>query len=189
MLSILDKAKSLTAAVLEEGDIAVDATLGNGHDAAHLAQQVAPNGKLFGIDLREDAIRSTRKRLESRGTADVARLIRGDHASLLELLPDEVIGRVGGIMFNLGYLPGSDHTTPTRADSTLAALEQALELLRTGGRITVVTYRGHAAGQTEYHAVMNTAKAWNQREFEVLHYRFVNQINEPPELLVVEKLR
>lgn len=188
MLSILDQAKALTAAVLSDGDIAVDATLGNGHDAVHLANQVAPTGRVYGVDIQEQAITSSRERLNAEDLTDCTTLIRGDHAAMLELLPSETIGQVGAVMFNLGYLPGSDHLHPTEADATLRALDQAVRLIRPGGRITVVMYRGHAAGQTEYRSVMDRVPTWDQRELEVLHYRFVNQINNPPELLAVEKL-
>ncbi len=188
MLSILEQAKALTAEVLSEGDIAVDATLGNGHDAVHLVGQVAPAGRLYGLDIQEQAITASRERLAAENLTGCATLIRGDHAALLELLPSETIGRVGAVMFNLGYLPGSDHLNPTQSATTRQALEQAVHLIRPGGRITVVMYRGHAAGQAEYRSVMDHVPSWDQREVEVLHYRFANQINNPPELLAIEKV-
>lgn len=187
MLGILDKAKQLTAEVLSDGSIAVDATLGNGHDAVHLAKHIAPTGRLFGVDLQPDAVRSSRDRLERAGWQEQATLLEGDHADLEDLLPTTVVGAVDAVMFNLGYLPGSDHSVTTRPESTVPALEQAVRLLRPGGRVTVVMYRGHPGGAAEYQAVMQWATGLDQERLEVLHYRFANQIHRPPELLAVEK--
>ena len=188
MLNILEQAKALTADVLSAGDIAVDATLGNGYDAVHLARAIQPGGRLYGIDIQEQAVSSTEERLASEQLTGCATLVRGDHAAMIDLLPSDVIGRVGAVMFNLGYLPGSDHLNPTQSATTLQALEQAVQLIRPGGRITVVIYRGHAAGQAEYRAIMDRVPTWDQRALEVLHYRFINQVNDPPELLAVEKV-
>jgi 16S rRNA C1402 N4-methylase RsmH len=188
MLSVLDQAKSLTEEILSDGDIAVDATLGNGYDAVHLARQVAPTGRLFGVDLQEEAIVRSRERLSSEGLEKSVSLIRGNHASLLRLLPSAIVGRVGAVMFNLGYLPGGDRTAPTRAETTIPAIQQAVDLLQPCGRMTIVLYRGHPEGPPEYRAVLEAVREWDQRNLEVLHYRFINQVHQPPELLVIEKL-
>ncbi len=46
-----------------EGDVAIDATVGNGFDTLFLAQRVGSQGLIFGFDIQEQAIASTRKRL------------------------------------------------------------------------------------------------------------------------------
>lgn len=188
MLSILDKAKQLTAEVLSDGSTAIDATLGNGHDAVHLAKHLGPTGHLIGIDIQPEAVRSSRERLTTAGWREQVTLIEGDHADLEDLLPSAVVGEVDAVMFNLGYLPGSDHSVTTRPESTVPALEQATRVLRPGGRMTVVMYKGHSGGVAEYEAVMQWATELDQASLEVLHYRFVNQMHRPPELLAVEKL-
>jgi len=40
-------------------------------------------------------------------------------------------------MFNLGYLPSGDHSISTRPETTIQALSKAMELLVTGGIITL----------------------------------------------------
>ena len=42
----------------------VDGTLGNGHDTVFLAKLVGPNGHVYGFDIQEQAIVSTKKRLD-----------------------------------------------------------------------------------------------------------------------------
>ena len=46
---------------LKEGDLCVDATMGNGHDTAFLAQLVGASGKVLGIDLQDSAIDNARQ--------------------------------------------------------------------------------------------------------------------------------
>lgn len=48
-LPILDYAKELIAKTLSEGDVAIDATLGNGYDMLFLAQAVGETGTVYGF--------------------------------------------------------------------------------------------------------------------------------------------
>ena len=57
-------------------------------------------------------------------------------------------------MFNLGYLSQSDRSVRTQPHTTLRALEDALECLRPGGRITVVLKPGDPGGKDEERAIM-----------------------------------
>ena len=42
----------------KEGDYAVDATLGNGHDTCFLAKIVGDNGKVFGFDIQKRQLKA-----------------------------------------------------------------------------------------------------------------------------------
>ena len=42
----------------KEGDYAVDATLGNGHDTCFLAEIVGDNGKVFGFDIQKRRLKA-----------------------------------------------------------------------------------------------------------------------------------
>jgi hypothetical protein len=50
------------------------------------------------------------------------------------------------ICFNLGYFPGSDVQLTTTPETTLAALNAAVEVLAVGGHISILAYVGHAGG-------------------------------------------
>ncbi len=71
---------------LSPGDRALDATCGNGHDTAFLARQVGSQGRVLAIDIQEEAVKNTRRRLEEEGLAERAVVIRGDHSRLLKLV-------------------------------------------------------------------------------------------------------
>ncbi len=86
-----------------------------------------------------------------------------------------------------GICPGPEHATITQPDSTVTALEAAARLIRRGGIITAVLYTGHPGGEEEAAAVEQWASELPQKQFQVLQYRFMNQINRPPYLIAVEK--
>jgi hypothetical protein len=52
-------------------------------------------------------------------------------------------------MFNLGYLPGSDKTVTTMRETTLPAIEAAIELMGRDAIILVAVYPGHKEGEEE----------------------------------------
>lgn len=185
--SVLDFAHHLAAQALEPGGLAVDATVGNGHDTLFLAQEVGARGRVVGFDVQEVAIEKTRRRLRSEDPAASVRLIHAGHETMLDHLREPHRGKVGAVMFNLGYLPGNDHTLTTEPGTTRQALDLSTELLRPGGVITVVLYTGHEGGPAEAEAVQSWASALPQQPFQALSYRFVNQVNDPPRLIAVEK--
>lgn len=135
---------------LSAADWALDATLGNGHDAEHLLQCVGATGRVFGFDIQACAIESTRERL---GDAPALVLHQANHADMAEHLPPEAMGRLRAAVFNLGYLPGGDHKQTTHCVSTLAALGTALEWLAPGGVLCCTCYPGMASGKAEADAI------------------------------------
>ncbi len=155
--SLVDLAHQAVAAALEAGDIVVDATAGNGHDTAFLARAVDTVRHVYAFDVQQQALSNTRARLAESGLEAQVSLIHGGHEELAQHLPPECHKRIGAIMFNLGYLPGADKSLTTQTESTLAALEQAVTLLRPGGVITVLGYTGHPGGKEEAAAVADFA--------------------------------
>ncbi len=185
MYSVLDFAHHLTARALSAGAVAIDATVGNGHDTLHLASAVGPGGHVHGFDRQAIAIQRTRQRLATAGVAERVDLHEASHATMAATLPKTLRGEVSAVMFNLGYLPGADHAITTTPETTIDALEQALAFLQPGGVITVVLYTGHPGGSAEARAVMKWAAGLDQAAVQVLSYRFINQVNAPPELLAI----
>ncbi len=138
------------SSVVLPGDTVVDATAGNGHDTVFLTRLAGPAGHVHAFDVQEDAILSTRERLEEAGLLTPSvHLHLASHDRLAEL----VSGPVKAIVFNLGYLPGGDKKTVTRTDCTLAALEQAANLIAPNGLLSVMCYPGHEGGAEEAEAV------------------------------------
>lgn len=173
---------------LRPGDVVVDATAGNGHDTLFLARLVGPHGHVVAMDIQVEAINETRRRLQEAGVAEANyTLIQRGHETMRESLPAAGLGVIRGIMFNLGYLPGSDKTVITRTDTTLAAVDAAIELLAPGGLLTIAIYPGHEGGADEQRAIATWGEALLPRAFEVQQIRPVNRTASPPECWVVWK--
>ena len=189
ILSVLDAAHSLVGQAIRSGDLAIDATIGNGYDTLFLLREVGAEGQVVGFDVQMDALDATRHRVQRQAseTADRLRLVHDGHEAMTAHLDDEAVGAVGAVMFNLGYLPGGDHSIITEPETTCAALNTSAELLRPGGVITIVAYSGHAGGKDEVRAVESWTASLPQDEFRALSYQFVNQMNDPPRLFAVEK--
>jgi SAM-dependent methyltransferase len=184
---VLDFAKQLTAAALYEGGVAVDATVGNGHDTLHLARLVGEGGHVYGYDIQDEALAAARRRLEGAGMSRRVTLQCAGHEHLAAALPPAVHGQVRAAMFNLGYLPGGDKSMTTEPDTTLRALDAAGRVLAPGGVLTVVLYTGHAGGLEEAEAVARWAAGVDEHAFRVVAYRPVNQ-RSVPQVIAVERL-
>jgi len=133
-------------AIVRPGDVVVDATLGNGHDARVLAECVGPGGEVHAFDVQEAALVESRVRLAG---LDQVQLHLADHAELDRHLPAQHCGRVRAFVFNLGFLPGAPRERATKTASTLAALELALHWVAPDGVISCTCYRGHDGSDDE----------------------------------------
>lgn len=173
---------------LRPGDMAIDATAGNGHDTAFLARLTGSKGAVIAVDLEPEALESTGRRLaDELESTDHVRLVLGDHARLERLVPAEWFGRVRVIMFNLGFRPHSDWPIKTRLITTLSALGQSLSLLADGGLLTIVMYPGHEGGDSETQAILEWACALDDTLWHVGRYDLPNIRGRPPILLAIHK--
>jgi SAM-dependent methyltransferase len=182
-------AHELIRRVLSPGAVAVDATVGNGHDTLMLARCVAPGGVVFGFDIQPEALMATRQRVTEAGLTGDLHLFLEGHERMLERLPSGIMGHVRAVVFNLGYLPGGDKHLTTQAGTTLPALMASLDLLAPGGITVAVCYPGHPAGAGEAAAVEAWARHLDARLFLSIVYRFINQAASSPYVVAVERRR
>ncbi|MEM9026566.1 MAG: class I SAM-dependent methyltransferase [Verrucomicrobiota bacterium] len=134
---------------LRPGDLAIDATMGNGHDTLHLSKLTAPNGKVWAFDIQKAALEKTRERLKQANEVNVS-LICANHNDLEKHLPRDAVGIIKAVVFNLGYLPGQDKSITTHASTTLAAIHSAIRVIAPGGVIEILCYTGHYQGLEEW---------------------------------------
>lgn len=174
-LSITSLAHEAVAAHLRPGHTTIDATAGNGHDTLFLARQVSPGGQVFAFDVQRQALDSARRHVEDAGLQDLVTWIQDGHEHMLQHIPMALHGSVDAILFNLGYLPGGDKARTTRTESTLAALDAALQILRTGGMLSVAAYPGHPEGARECDAIVT----WVARNSEVQLARSCQASSDP----------
>ena len=178
-------AAELIEPALYDGARAVDATMGNGQDTLWLCRRVGEAGRVYAFDVQPEAVARTRQRLEDAGVAQRAELNCLGHERMAEVVP----GPVDVVMFNLGWLPGAAHAVTTRTETTLLAVNAALGLLKPDGLLTVCVYPGHPEGTRELEALTHWAETLDPRRFDALLRRYMNQPNDPPQLIAVKRNR
>lgn len=178
-------AAELIEPALYDGAQAIDATMGNGQDTLWLCRRVGEAGRVYAFDVQPEAVTRTRQRLEDAGVAQRAELNCLGHERMAEVVP----GPVDVVMFNLGWLPGAAHAVTTRTETTLLAVNAALGLLKPDGLLTVCVYPGHPEGTRELEALTHWAETLDPRCFDALLRRYMNQPNDPPQLIAVKRNR
>lgn len=185
-MRLTEQAHQILTAHLQEGDLAIDATAGNGHDTQFLAEKVGTSGQVIAIDIQASAIEASRERLCTAALIERSTLICGDHATELECLLPKHRQQIAAITFNLGYLPGSDKSIQTQSESTGQALKAAHALLSPHGLLCVTAYRGHPGGAEEAQLV----ETWMRTQESAGHAVecFIpNSKNHPPILWVLSQ--
>ena len=175
----LEMAHDFLAQVITPEDIVVDATMGNGHDTLFLAKLAK---QVYAFDIQNQALEKTSQRLEEAGLSNVDLILQG-HETV-----DQFVTEVKAAIFNLGYLPSADKSIITQPQTTLEALEKLCRMLVKGGRIAIMIYYGHEGGDIERDAVLDFVSQLPQQEYTATIYRTLNQINNPPFLVMIEKL-
>lgn len=186
MMRLTERAQAAVAECLRRGETAVDATAGNGHDTRFLAETVGPLGRVYAFDVQPAALQSTARQLE-RGRLHNVVLCGRDHAEMMSVIPAAEQGRVGAVMFNLGYLPGGDKRLTTSAASTVQGVAAALQLLRPGGVLTVLAYPGHPGGAAEVGAVTGFLQSVDPSEFQVETVRAESSSPAAPLLFILRR--
>lgn len=169
--------------VLAPGDLVCDATCGNGHDTLFLAREVLPGGHVYAIDIQTQALASTQARLHQAGYLEGVTYLEADHKDLKDLLPPGL----ALVFFNLGYLPGSDHRVRTQAESSLLALQGALNLLRPGGMVSLMLYQDPPQGLEEAQLLLRWGRSLDPTRYTVLEAHLTNMPNRPPHQVFIQK--
>lgn len=182
---VLQYAKTLLRDTIEIGDTVVDATAGNGHDTLFLAELVGDTGRVYAFDVQQQAVDATMSRLAEADVQARCEVILDGH----EQVANYVSTPIKAAVFNLGYLPGATHDVITKPSTTVAALESLLQQLVVGGMIVLVIYYGHEGGKEERDRVLDYVASLPQKQVHVLRYEFINQQNDPPFVIALEKVK
>lgn len=177
-------AQQMVGECLCDGDVAIDATAGNGHDTQFLAGCVGATGRVLAFDVQEAAMRSTRERLREAGLDERVEFHLASHARMAEFAE---AGSVAAVMFNLGYLPGEDHALATEAAETMRALDAAGVVLKSGAVLSVVCYPGHPQGAEEAASVERWMNGRAADAWRVAKYSMVGTKAPAPFLMIARK--
>ena len=183
MIDLLDTEKEFIQTHIKEGGVAVDFTMGNGHDTLWLSKKVGEKGKVYAFDIQQAALDSTAKLLETEGAPKNYTLIKSSH----HLVKDYVSEKICVGMFNLGYLPGGDKSITTMHETTLLAIESAIDILDADGGILIAVYPGHAEGSVEGALITEMLSKLDRRKICVSKLQIINSPTSPFFFLVEKR--
>ncbi len=183
-ITITERCHRLLAPCIQPGDTAVDATLGRGNDAVFLASAVGHTGTLYGFDIQEEALTLTEKKLSGNAATCHLHLILDSHHKMDAYVKEPP----AVIMFNLGYLPGGSKEITTAHATSVAAIQTGLNLLKEGGIMSVITYKGHPGALEEHQMVMDLLSDLPSDIYEVLSFLQRNRSDTTPELHLIQKI-
>lgn len=175
MLDLLELQKEFILKHLKKGDAAADFTMGNGHDTVFLSKAVGDSGMLWAFDIQKQALESTLRNLSEVGCPENYKLILDSHHNAKKYIDRPI--KAG--MFNLGWLPGGDKSITTMRETTLPAIESAIELLEHDGIITVAVYPGHAEGDAEGKLICDYFETLPRQRLCVTQIRILNSPTSP----------
>ncbi|MCR4699127.1 MAG: class I SAM-dependent methyltransferase [Bacilli bacterium] len=175
MLDLLEMHKYFILQHLKEGDVAVDFTMGNGHDTEFLSKTVGESGHVYAFDIQQQAVDSTAKHLKEVGCPENYTLIHDSHHKV----KDYVKTKIKAGMFNLGWLPGGDKSIYTLRETTLPAIKAAIELLDKDGIINIAIYPGHEEGDLEGQMVAEYLATLKRYLFSCTKVQIINSPTSP----------
>lgn len=166
MLRIVDFAHHIIKENIKDHSVIVDMTAGNGNDTQYLEEQF-PNATIYAFDIQEEAVEITRCKVKK------AAVVHDTHLNV-----DKYVSNADLFLFNLGYLPGSDSEVVTTKETTIKAVQKALDMLNKGGLIIIVVYIGHIEGYEESIYLMDMLKGLDNL-YDVYQYKLINKIDAP----------
>ena len=160
---------------LENKNVAIDGTLGNGYDTDFLSDHF---NKVYSFDVQSLACDNyINKNKEN------VKVINDSHHKFEEYISESV----DCIMYNLGFLPGGDKNITTMHETSMQSIKEGLELLNSGGIMTICIYRGHNEGKKEESCILNYVANLPKNKFGVMEHSFINRSEVAPMLIVIEK--
>jgi len=178
--------KEFILAHLGDGEVAVDFTMGNGNDTLFLSEAVGEGGRVYAFDIQDRALETTEKLLMQSGAPKNYTLICASHHRVKEFVKEPI--KAG--MFNLGYLPGSGKkAVTTMRETTMPAVEAAIDLLLPDGVLLVAIYPGHEEGALEGEMLREYFKTLSKYRICASEFRILNSPTSPYFFLIEKSAR
>ena len=152
---------------VENKNVAIDATVGNGYDTLFLAQYF---NKVIGIDIQPLAIKRSKEKTKDLINVEL-------HLDDFNNIKNYQYANV--IIFNLGFLPGSNRKIKTQDYTSNKAVLNAYQIL--DGIMLVACYIQHEGGFEEYQKLCESLKENN------IHFETENNFSNKEILIIIKK--
>lgn len=184
MVNLTELHKHFILEHLGKGEVAADFTMGNGNDTLFLSKTVGEEGRVYAFDIQEDALVSTEKFLKENNAPENYTLICASH----HLAKDYIKEPIKAGMFNLGYLPRSGRKqVTTLRETTMPAVEAAIDLLADDGVLIIAIYPGHEEGALEGDMLREYLGTLSRFKICASEFRILNSPTSPYFFLVEKK--
>ena len=184
MVNLTELHKHFILEHLGEGEVAADFTMGNGNDTLFLSKTVGEGGRVYAFDIQEEALISTEKFLKENNAPENYTLICASHHLAKEYIREPI--KAG--MFNLGYLPSSGRKqVTTLSETTMPAVEAAIDLLADDGVLIIAIYPGHEEGALEGDMLREYFGTLSRFKICASEFRILNSPTSPYFFLIEKK--
>ena len=148
--------------------VAIDATVGNGYDTIFLAEHFE---KVIGIDIQELAIKRSKEKTKD---------LKNVELHLDDFNNIDTYQYANAIVFNLGFLPGSNRKIKTQDYTSNKAIMKAYSIL--DGIMVIACYVQHEGGYQEY---LNLITTLNN---ESIDYKVEDNFDNKEILIIIERM-
>lgn len=148
-------------------DVAIDATVGNGYDTLFLAKYYK---KVIAVDIQELAVKRSKEK---------CRDLKNVNIYLEDFNNIDKFNYANLIVFNLGFLPGSNKKIKTQDYSSNKAILKAFSIL--DGMLLVACYIQHEGGYLEFLRVIETLTENN------IEYILEDNFENKEKLIIITK--
>ena len=125
--------------------------------------------------MRLEALINTKSKLDTAEITANVILIHDSHSNAKKY----IAGEIDGGMFNLGYLPGGDKNVHTMHETTLLAVESAVDMLKKGGMLVISVYPGHEEGKIEGDMLLDMLSQYDKKLYSISRLHLVNSPDAP----------
>lgn len=175
--NIVEIAHLLLDDYLNEETISVDMTMGNGFDTLFLAKK---SKKVYAFEIQKEAILNSTKLFKDNNVDNVV-VYDQSHENISKLEDDYEV-----VVFNLGYLPGSDKKITTIGKVTIAAIESVIKK-KTLKALLIVAYPGHENGQIECEMLDDFFDNYDLKDYRLTKISVLKTKRKSPCILFIEK--
>lgn len=163
--------------------VAVDMTVGNGNDICNICSIVGKDSEIYGFDISKDAINTSTEKLKIYDYMKLNLILDG-HENIKSYIND----KLDLVVYNLGYLPKGNKNITTDYKTVIKSLNKVFEILNKNGLIIITFYPGHESGKLESIEIEKYLEKKDQKKYRILKLDFINQVNNPPYVIVIERL-
>lgn len=170
---------------LKKGSICVDATLGNGKDSLKIYKTLDGDCKIYSFDIQDQAIIKSKKLFaENKINEYKIKIINDSHENIYNYIHEPV----DFFIMNLGYLPGGNKDITTNFKSVKIFLDKITLIMKAKSFGLIIFYPGHEKGMEEYIEISKYLSDLDQNKFNVSKIEQMNQKNQPPLVVMLERL-